>query len=46
MEDQQPTTDKILDYSGKILDIPYKNEKILDRLKIQNQRALEDNPNQ
>ena len=27
MEDEQPTTDKILDLSGKILDIPFKNEK-------------------
>ena len=30
MEDQQPTTDKILDVSGKIFDIPNKNKKILD----------------
>ena len=30
MEDQQPTTDKILDVSGKVLDVPNKNKKILD----------------
>ena len=30
MEDQQPTTDKILDVSVKIFYIPNKNKKILD----------------
>ena len=30
MEDQQPTTDKILDVSGKVLDVPNKNKKLLD----------------
>ena len=30
MEDQQPITDKILDVSGRVLDVPNKNKKILD----------------
>ena len=30
MEDQQPITDKILDISGRVLDVPNKNKKILD----------------
>jgi len=30
MEDQQPITDKILDVSGEVLDVPNKNKKILD----------------
>ena len=30
MEDQQPTTDKIIDVSVRIFDIPNKNKKILD----------------
>ena len=30
MEDQQPTTAKIIDISGRIFDIPNKNKKILD----------------
>ena len=46
MEDRQPTTKSILDnYSGNVLDIPNGNESVLD-IKTQNQRVLEDNPNQ
>ena len=46
MEDRQRTTKSILDnYSGNVLDIPNGNESILD-IKTQNQRVLEDNPNQ
>ena len=47
MEDRQHTTTKsILDnYSGNVLDIPNGNESVLD-IKTQNQRVLEDNPNQ
>ena len=47
MEDRQRiTTKSILDnYSGNVLDIPNGNESVLD-IKTQNQRVLEDNPNQ
>ena len=46
MEDRQRTTKSILDnYSGNVLDIPSGNESVLD-IKTQNQRVLEDNPNQ
>ena len=46
MEDRQRTTKSILEnYSGNILDIPNRKEKILDRFKIRSQR-LKDNPNQ
>ena len=46
MEDRQRTTKSILEnYSGNILDIPNGNESVLD-IKTQNQRVLEDNPNQ
>ena len=46
MEDRQRTTKSILDnYSGNVLDIPNGNESVLD-IKTQNQRVLEDSPNQ
>ena len=46
MEDRQRTTKSILDnYSGIVLDIPNGNESVLN-IKTQNQRVLEDNPNQ
>ena len=46
MEDRQRTTKSILDnYSGNVLDIPNGNKSVLD-IKTQNQRVLEDNPNQ
>ena len=46
MEDRQRTTKSILDnYFGNVLDIPNGNESVLD-IKTQNQRVLEDNPNQ
>ncbi len=46
MEDRQRTTKSILDnYSGNVLDIPNGDKSVLD-IKTQNQRVLEDNPNQ
>ena len=46
MEGRQRTTKSILDnYSGNVLDIPNGNESVLD-IKTQNQRVLEDSPNQ
>ena len=46
MEDRQRTTKSILDnYSGNVLDIPNRNEKILD-FKTQSQRDSKDNSNQ
>ena len=46
MEDRQRTTKSILEnYSGNILDIPNGDKSVLD-IKTQNQRVLEDNPNQ
>ena len=46
MEDRQRTTKSILDnYSGNVLDIPNGKKSVLD-IKTQNQRVLEDNPNQ
>ncbi len=46
MEDRQRTTKSILDnYSGNVLDIPNGNKSVLE-IKTQNQRVLEDNPNQ